>query len=92
MIIDTIPALAWSARPDGGAEFLSQHYLNFVGLSAEEAGNWGWTAAVHPEDLNGLAATWQQIMASGLPGEAEARLRRYDGNLSLVSVPGESAA
>ena len=79
LIIDTIPALAWSARPDGGAEFLSQHYLNFVGLSAEEAGNWGWTTAVHPDDLNSLAAAWQRIMASQVPGEAEARLRRYDG-------------
>src|SRR6185503_7834048 len=79
LIIDTIPALAWSAGPDGGAEFLSQHYLNFVGLSAEEVANWGWTAVVHPDDVGGLAATWQRIMASQRPGEAEARLRRYDG-------------
>jgi PAS domain S-box-containing protein len=79
LIIDTIPALAWSARPDGAAEFLSQHYLNYVGLSAEEVRNWGWTAAVHPDDLSDLAATWQRIIASQSPGEAEARLRRYDG-------------
>ena len=56
LIIDTIPALAWSARPDGSAEFFNQHYLDFIGLSAEQASGWGWTAAVHPEDLNGLAA------------------------------------
>ena len=79
LIIDTIPALAWSARPDGSAEFFNQHYLDFIGLSAEQASGWGWTAAVHPEDLNGLAATWQRIMASEAPGEAEARLRRHDG-------------
>ena len=79
LIIDTIPALAWSARPDGTAEFFNQHYLDFIGLSAEQASGWGWTAAVHPEDLNGLAATWQRIMASEAPGEAEARLRRHDG-------------
>jgi PAS domain S-box-containing protein len=80
LIIDTIPALAWSARPDGGAEFFNQLYLHFIGLSAEQASGWGWTAAVHPEDLNGLAAAWQRIMASEAPGEAEARLRRYDGD------------
>ncbi len=79
LIIDTIPALAWSARPDGSAEFFNQHYLDFIGFSAEQASGWGWTAAVHPEDLNGLAATWQRIMASEAPGEAEARLRRHDG-------------
>ena len=79
LIIDTIPALAWSARPDGSAEFFNQHYLDFIGLSAEQASGWGWTAAVHPDDLNELAATWQRIMASEAPGEAEARLRRHDG-------------
>jgi len=79
LIIDTIPALAWSARPDGSAEFFNRHYLDFIGLSAEQAGGWGWTAAVHPDDLNDLAATWQRIMTSEAPGEAEARLRRHDG-------------
>jgi PAS domain S-box-containing protein len=79
LIIDTIPALAWSARPDGSAEFFNQHYLDFIGLAAEQAGNWGWTAAVHPDDLNHVATTWQRIMGSELPGETEARLRRHDG-------------
>jgi PAS domain S-box-containing protein len=79
LTIDTIPALAWSARPDGSAEFFNRHYLHFIGLSAEQANGWGWTTSVHPDDLNGLAATWQRILASEAPGEAEARLRRHDG-------------
>ena len=79
LIIDTIPALAWSARTDGSAEFFNRHYLDFIGLSAEQASGWGWTAAVHPEDVNDLASTWQRIMASNAAGEAEARLRRQDG-------------
>jgi PAS domain S-box-containing protein len=79
LIINTIPALAWSAHPDGRADFFNQHYLNFIGFSAEQASGLGWTAAVHPEDVNALAATWQHIMASEAPGEAEARLRRNDG-------------
>jgi len=79
LIIDTIPALAWSARPDGSAEFLNQQYLDFIGLSADQAVDRNWMSAVHPEDLAGLAATWHRILASGAPGEAEARLRRHDG-------------
>ncbi len=79
LIIDTIPALAWSARPGGAAEFFNRHYLDFVGLSAEDASDWGWTAAVHPDDLVELTATWHHIMDSAAPGEAEARLRRHDG-------------
>jgi PAS domain S-box-containing protein len=79
LIINTIPALAWSARPDGSAEFFNQNYLEYVGLSAEQVKDWGWTVAVHPDDLNGLAGLWQSIMASGERGEGEARLRRFDG-------------
>jgi PAS domain S-box-containing protein len=79
LIINTIPALVWSARPDGSAEFFNQHYLDYVGLTADHVKDWGWTVAVHPDDLNGLAGSWQSIMASGKQGESEARLRRFDG-------------
>ncbi|MBA1144428.1 PAS domain-containing protein [Mesorhizobium neociceri] len=79
LTVDTIPTLAWAARLDGTAEFLNKHYLDYVGLTAEGAQDWGWAAAVHPEDMTGLADTWQTIMASGKPGETEARLRRHDG-------------
>ena len=79
LIIDTIPTLYWSSRTDGSAEFFNRHYLDYVGLSAEQASDWGWTVAVHPDDLKGLAATWQRIVASQEAGEAQARLRRHDG-------------
>ena len=79
LTIDTIPALAWTARVDGSADFLNRHYLDYVGLSAEEARDWSWAAAVHPDDLNGLAAMWERVMASEEAGETEARLRRHDG-------------
>src|SRR5258708_15601052 len=79
-IIDTIPALAWSARPDGSAEFLNRPWLDYAGLSAEESSDWGWTAAVHTEDRDRLMDFWRHLMASGEAGEIEARLRRYDGD------------
>ena len=78
-IIDTIPTLVWSARPDGSADFFNQRWLDFTGLSTEQAKNWGWTVAVHPDDINGLAGAWQRIMASKEAGECEARLLRFDG-------------
>jgi PAS domain S-box-containing protein len=78
-IINTIPALAWSARADGSAEFFNQHYLDYVGLSAEQAKNWGWTAAVHPDDLDDLMAMLRRMVASDRGGECEGRLRRFDG-------------
>jgi PAS domain S-box-containing protein len=79
LIINTIPALAWSATPDGLAEFLNQHYLEYLGVNEQQARGNGWAAAVHPDDIEQLTTTWARIMSSGRAGEAEARLRRFDG-------------
>lgn len=78
--VDAIPTLAWSARPDGSAEFLNRRWLDYTGLSREEASDWGWTAAVHTEDRDQLLNSWRRLLASGEPGEMEARLRRHDGD------------
>jgi PAS domain S-box-containing protein len=79
LIVDAIPALAWSARSDGSADFFNQRWLDYTGLSAEEARDWGWTVALHSDDLNGLVDYWRSVLDSGKPGEIEGRLRRFDG-------------
>jgi PAS domain S-box-containing protein len=78
-VIETIPSMAWSAAPDGSAEFFNGRWLAYAGLTADQAQGWGWTVAVHPDDLKVLVDYWQTIMVSGEPGEIEARLRRFDG-------------
>jgi PAS domain S-box-containing protein len=78
-IIDTIPTLACSARPDGSAEFFNRPWLDYAGLSAEEASDWGWTVALHPEDRDTFMDYWRHLLASGEAGGIEARLRRFDG-------------
>ncbi len=77
--VDAIPTLAWSARPDGSAEFLNRRWLDYTGLSAGEAADWGWTVALHAEDRARLMDYWRHLLASGEAGEIEARLCRYDG-------------
>src|SRR5258708_7394607 len=79
LVIDTIPTLAWSARSDGSADFFNQPWLDYTGLSAEQACDWGWTVAIHADDLNRLVDYWRSVLASGERGEIEGRLRRFDG-------------
>ena len=78
-MIDQMPTIVWSCRPDGSAEFVNQRWLDYTGLSIEEAVGWGWQATVHPEDLGRTTETWLRIVASEEPGEEEARVRRFDG-------------
>jgi PAS domain S-box-containing protein len=78
-IINTMPMFAWSTLPDGYVEFLNQRWLDFTGLSAEQARGWGWSAVLHPDDADGLVERWKAALASGRPLDAEARIRRFDG-------------
>jgi PAS domain S-box-containing protein len=78
-IINTIPALAWSTRPDGAAEFFNQRWLDYTGLASEQAEGWGWKVAIHPDDLDRMLSYWCAAIATGEPAEIEGRLRRSDG-------------
>ena len=79
LMVDTIPTLVCSARPDGSAEFFNQRWLDYTGLSAEQSRDSGWTVALHPEDRGRIMEYWGHLLASGKAGEIEARLRRCDG-------------
>lgn len=79
LIIDTMPGMVWSALPDGGGNFANRHFRTYLGLSMDEAREWGWISAVHPEDLAELTVTWEKMTETTQPGECEARLRRFDG-------------
>src|ERR1700687_2959224 len=79
LVVDTIPTLAWSARPDGSAEFFNQRWLDYTGLSAEQALGSGWQVAIHPDDLPRILETFQEALNSVKPYEVEGRFRRFDG-------------
>ena len=89
IMIDTIPALAWSCQPDGTTEFSNKRWLDYTGLSQSEALGLGWQLAVHPDDLGKLVERWRAILASGEPGEAEARMRRFDGEYRWFLIRAE---
>jgi PAS domain S-box-containing protein len=78
LVIDTIPTLVWRARADGVPDFLNQPALDYTGLSLDQAET-GWPRAFHPDDKKGMLQKWSAIRESGMPGELEARLRRFDG-------------
>src|SRR5467141_3781568 len=78
LIIDAIPTMAWTVRPDGVLDFVNQRWLDYAGLSlAEEIAD--PTRVVHPEDLPRIMKKWLADMAAGEPSEDEMRLRRADG-------------
>lgn len=78
-VIDTIPTIAWSALPDGSNNYVNKRFVEYSGLSAEQAAGSGWQAAIHPDDLPQHLSKWMASVATGKPHESEVRFRRADG-------------
>src|SRR5260370_42321025 len=79
IMIDTMPALAWSCLPDGANEFTNKRWRDYTGLSQAEALGLGWQRTFHPDELVSVREKLRAILLSGEPGGAEARMRRFDG-------------
>src|SRR5712664_2463263 len=79
LVVDTIPGLVWATRPDGSAEFFNQRWLEYTGLSAEQALHWGWKDAIHPGDLPRVLETFHEALSLRRSFEVEGRFRRWDG-------------
>jgi PAS domain S-box-containing protein len=80
LVTDTIPALVWSASPDGAAEYFNQRWLKYTGLAPERARGWGFLDAYHPDDrasVKNLTAIPDETSSSDRA--IEARLRGVDG-------------
>ena len=79
LVVDTIPAIVWSALPDGAVDFVNDRWLQYTGLSREDSLGWRWTATIHPDDFARATDYWRTVLLSGEPAELEQRLRRSDG-------------
>ncbi|MCF2515169.1 PAS domain S-box protein [Sphingomonas sp. G124] len=89
-IADSAPVMMWVTRLDRTRDFVNDVYVEFTGLSREEARLLDWRERIHPYDQ-------ERIIAESVAGEAslkrftlEARYLRHDGEwrwLRSVSQP-----
>src|SRR6266850_1358076 len=78
-VVDTIPALVWSALPDGSNTYVNKRFVEYSGSSPKQTAGSGWQALIHPDDLERHASKWVEAVATGKPLENEVRSRRSDG-------------
>jgi len=79
-VIETIPAMAWTALPDGSIDFVSRSWLEYTGFSMDEWLAAGWKTVAHPEDIDRITEKWQAALAAGEPYECEIRTRTARGS------------
>jgi PAS domain S-box-containing protein len=88
VVVDTIPAIVWSALPDGSNSYANSRFVEYCGMPPEQIAGSGWQAATHPDDLERHNAKWLACIASGEPSEDELRFRRADGEYRWHLVRG----
>src|SRR5882724_4337561 len=78
LIVDSIPAFAWYASPDGKIEYLNQRILDYTGGRLEDLVGFGWANVLHPEDVERTKKAWLHSVETGEPCEVDQRVRRFD--------------
>ncbi|HET6762009.1 MAG TPA: MHYT domain-containing protein, partial [Longimicrobiaceae bacterium] len=82
--------IIWSADAHGEFGGDEPDWGAFTGTGAEQYRGWGWLDAVHPGDRVRTAAAWRAALAEQRMCEADARVRRWDGeyrHMELRAVP-----
>jgi PAS domain S-box-containing protein len=78
LAIKTIPALVWSALPDGSLDFINQRWEE-IGLSLDDLRGSEWIRVLHPDERVGVADRWRIAVETGTPYENIERVRSADG-------------
>ena len=80
LLVDSIPALIHTARPDGYLDYFNKPWLEYLGVSLDKVAGWNWTAFIHAEDVDGIVDHWRACLASGENFEYETRVLRANGD------------
>jgi PAS domain S-box-containing protein len=88
-VVETIPAMTFTALSDGSCAFVNKRWTEYTGLSIEQTSGVGWQRAIHPEDRAGNSEKWRISVATGQVFEDEGRFRRAaDGEYRWFLVRG----
>ena len=78
-LVENLPDLAWTARPDGFIDYYNRGWYEYTGTTPEEMEGWGWKAVHDPTKIDAVIERWQHSIATGEPFEMEFPLRGADG-------------
>ncbi len=89
-LLEALPQLVWTCGRDGGCDYFNPQWQSYTGAGADQHMGWEWLKVVHEADRGGLETAWRTSLASGAVFDADARLRRADGEyrwFKMRSIP-----
>src|SRR6266542_1389141 len=93
-MISAVPSLTYEADTDGNNIFVSNQWLAYTGMTAEETAGAGYILAYHPDEAEDVLAQWSAAVRSGMPFESKCRIRAADGSYRWFlnrALPGRDA-
>lgn len=73
--IDSLPQMVWTTDAQGKINYCNKRWLDYTGLSLEDAASGEWKGIFHPEQLQSAAEAWDAHLKSGKAFEFQLRLR-----------------
>ena len=79
-ILESLPLMVWTARPDGWVVSFNTRWTDYTGRPLADTVGWGWGEDLHPDDVARTTALWQAARDRRATYQAEYRMRRHDGS------------
>ncbi len=78
-ISEAAPALVWVCDQEGRNTFVNESWCRYTGQTREQARHFGWTEAMHPDDMTGTLPFGGNNPTTGDSYEGECRYRSQEG-------------
>ncbi len=83
---EVVGDIIWTNDAQGRMIGEQHDWARFTGQTAAEYTGYGWTAAVHPDDVTGTERAWREAVYERRVFVHEHRLRRHDGVWRVFAV------
>lgn len=78
-LANTIPQMAWMAKPDGYTHWFNDRFFDYTGTSRPQVQGWGWAKIHHPDNVPEIIDKYKALIAKGRPFEMTCPLRSAAG-------------
>jgi PAS domain S-box-containing protein len=78
LLADNMSELAWIAEADGRINWCNRRWFEYTGMNARESNGWGWTLALHPEEISRIVERVRHTIDAGATWEDTILLRGRD--------------
>ena len=75
-LADAMPQMVWTLLADGSTGYVNRRLIEYTGMAANDVKAWSWGVGLHPEDLEPCLRAWTAALRTGMPYNAECRIRR----------------